>query len=165
MKRALLFCLPSLFLFNACDATTTPPEGPPSEKGVVNEAALAAGVTVALVADLGTVSVPLSSPVPEVDDSDLQAQLSTAVTLTVTSADSTSVDLASGTLVEDTPDAPGEYTWDVNIDRDAVVFTFYNQTADNLSLEPGQTYDVTFSVSTNDYIQDLSAVSFESTVQ
>ena len=135
-------------------------------KGEVDEAALTAGVVVSLAGAQGTVTVPFSEPVPDADDSDFEDEMSGAVSLLVTSnASGASADLMAGTIASGSPMAPGEYTWDLNGARDSAQMTFFNETPGGLTLKVGNQYTAQLAVTTNDYVQRVSAISFQVQVQ
>ena len=100
-----------------------------------------------------------------VSDSDFQDEMDGAVSLFVTSqASGASADLGAGTALDDiggTPGAPSEFTWSLNSDRDEATLTFYNETPAGLTLKSDRLYFADFSVSSNDYVENLSAISFE----
>jgi hypothetical protein len=134
-------------------------------KGVVDEGALSTGVTVTISGQTGSVQVPFMEPVPDVSDDDLEAELDGAVSLGVVSAASgAATDLAAGTLVSGTPTGPGQWSWQLNGDRDQATLTFYNQTPGGLTLSPGNPYSATLSLTTNAYIERLSAFTMQVTV-
>jgi hypothetical protein len=135
------------------------------KKGIVDEAALSSGVTVRVSGQTGSVAVPFVEPVPDVADEDLQDELQGAVSLGVVSnVSGAATDLAAGTLVDGTPAAPGQWSWQLNDDRDEATLTFFNQTPSGLTLTVGNPYSATLSLSTNDYIERLSAFTMQVTV-
>src|SRR5688572_814387 len=83
-------------------------------KGRVDMATIANGVTVILTGDLGSLDVPLSKPLPDVDGEDLQTELEGVVSLTVSSDSGVSASFASSNVVSGTPNSPGEITWSRN---------------------------------------------------
>ncbi len=134
-------------------------------KGEVDESALVAGRTVRISGATGTVIVPFSVPVPQVPDADFEDEMDGAVSLQVRSPRSgATAELIAGTLVSSNPSAPGEYTWELNADRDEATMTFFNETPGGLTLQPGLSYDVQLSVSTNMYIENVSPISFQAHV-
>jgi hypothetical protein len=136
------------------------------QKGEVDESMLTSGVVVSLASGQGSVVVPFSTPVPDVPDDDFEDEMSGAVSLLVSSnASGASADLMAGTLVSGPPSGPGEYNWSLNGDRDRATMTFFNQTPAGLTLKPGNTYTAQLAVTTNDYVDRVSAISFQVTVQ
>lgn len=134
-------------------------------KGVVDEAALSTGVTVTVSGQTGAVLVPFMEPVPSVNDDDLQEQLEGAVSLNVTSSVSgATINLAAGSLVGGNPAGPGEWSWELNDDRDEATLTFFNETPGGLTLSPGNPYSATLSLATNAYIERLSAFTMQVSV-
>lgn len=131
-------------------------------KGEVDEGALGSGVTVNIKGNTGTIIVPFSEPIPEVDDEMFEDEMSGAVALIVSSPRSgATVDLMAGALVSGEPAAPGEFTWDVNEARDEVLMSFYNEAPGGLTLKAGREYEVQLSISTNDYVERVSpAIAF-----
>jgi|GEM_PF-2388451 len=119
------------------------------------------------VGDLASMSFELSEPLPEIagseqdDDSVLRAfdatedlalqSVTDALDLTVSSPRSgVSFSLTGdGTLVPAPPTGPGE--WSVTLSDDRLDFTieWYNQTGSGAQIQPGQTYDVVYSVGSN----------------
>lgn len=136
-------------------------------KGEVDEGALVAGVTVSIDAasGTGTVLVPFVEPVPQVPDEDFEDEMDGAVMLQVQSPRSgAQAELLAGTLVDGDPSAPGEYSWELNEDRDEAMMTFFNQTPGGLTLKPGLNYDVQLTVSTNMYVENVSPIGFQANV-
>jgi hypothetical protein len=135
-------------------------------KGEVDEAALNNGVMVSIQGAQGTVTVPFSEPVPDVADDDFEMEMSGAVSLLVTSNQSGAMaDLASGTIADGAPMRAGEYGWTLNDDRTEATMTFFNETQGGLTLKPGNGYTAQLAVTTNDYVQRVSAISFQVSVQ
>lgn len=162
MKTLRIFCLMGAVAMIGCgdDGDDT------LDKGEVDEAALNGGVTVTLAGPQGTVTVPFSEPVPDISDDDFQDEMEGAVSLLVTSNSSgASADLMAGSVVGGSPMAAGEYTWELNDDRDAALMTFFNQTPGGLTLTVGNGYTAQLAVTTNDYVQRVSAISFQVAVQ
>ena len=112
-----------LFLMGAVASIGCGDDGdPPLNKGEVDEAALTSGVVVTIQGAQGTVTVPFSEPVPDVDDQDFEDEMSGAVSLLVTSNSSgASADLMAGSIASGSPMAPGEYTWELNGARDSTM--------------------------------------------
>jgi hypothetical protein len=128
-------------------------------KGEIDEGALTSGVTVTIAGSLGTVQVPFSEPVPEVPDATFEAELEDAVSLLVVSNQSgATADLMAGSVVA-SPSSPGQWSWQLNEDRDLATMTFFNETPGGLTLKAGNSYTAQFSVSVNDYIERLTTVS------
>ena len=133
-----------------------------TRKGVVDEAALTTGVTVTLSGQTGSLVVPFAEPVPDIDDDDLVEEVEAAVSLSVRSpASGATADFASGRLVEGTPSAAGEWSFELNDDRDAATLTFFNQSPGGLTLKTSNTYTATLSLSTNRYIERLSTFTIQ----
>lgn len=133
-------------------------------KGEIDEAALSSGVSVNISGQTGTVSVPFIEPVPNVPDADLEAELEAAVSLFVQSdASGSSADLAAGSIVG-SPAGPGEWSWDLNEDRDEATMTFFNESPGGLTLKNGVSYTATMTLTANDYIESVSAFSMAVTV-
>ena len=131
-------------------------------KGVLDEAALDAGVTVACVSDICSVDIGLSEPVDgDVAPETLQQFINSTVSLLLTSdATNASANIAEGTPVEGTPSGAGEYSWAFNADRDVVTLNFFNLTTTGLTLKSDVTYTGTVSVTTNPYLENVDAASF-----
>lgn len=159
MKKFPFLMLCGALALGAC----TDDDGSTSiRKGAVNEDTLASGMDVSVNGSLGTIVVPFAVAVPSVPTADLQDELDGAVSLAVVSAQSgATADLTSGTMVDGEPTAAGEFSWALNDARSEVTLTFYNQTSGGLSLTPGNGYTAQFSVSTNDFVQRVPAVSFD----
>jgi hypothetical protein len=131
-------------------------------KGEVDHDMLDAGVTVTIATDnTGSVDVPLSVPAPNVPDADIESALGAAVGLVVTSDETgASADITSGMLVSGSPSSPGEYAWALNDTRDTATLTFYNESPGGLTLKTDRTYTAQFAIGTNDYIEDMPAMTF-----
>jgi hypothetical protein len=141
-------------------------DGATLRKGQVDEDQLTPGVTVTISTGLGTVTVPFSEPVPVVPDGDFETEMSDSASLLVTSNQSgASADLMAGSIVDSGPSAPGEYSWELNADRDLATMRFFNETPGGLTLTPGLSYTAQLAVTTNDYIERVSAISFPIAVQ
>lgn len=137
-------------------------------KGVVDTDSLSAGATVQLQGSLGTVSVPFTSsrPIPDVPDADFEDEMDGAVSLVVSNpATGTTVDLAAGELVASAPSGAGEFTWAIASDRASATITFYNQTGSGLNLDEGSTYTAQLSIATNDYVQRVTPMTFDVSVE
>lgn len=134
-------------------------------RGRVDSGSLTDGVMVSISGSVGTISVPFEVEVPSVSDSDFQDEMDGSVSLLVTSqASGASADIGVGIALEDigaTPGAPGEFTWELNSDRDEATLTFFNETPAGLTLKSDRMYFADFSVGPNDYVETLSAISFE----
>lgn len=134
-------------------------------KGEVDEAAMLAGVEVALDGSIGTVSVPFSTPAPDVPQADFEDELADAAALRVVSSQSgAAAMLMTGESIDDGPAAVGEFSWAVNDERDAAVFTFYNEMTGGMRLRAGDAYTAQFSIATNDYVKSIGAMAFEVSV-
>lgn len=143
------------------------PAAVPPEKGRIDRTALEGGITIVIAEDLGTVVVPFENEVPEPaddtgGDTSFQDEMAGAVSLVVTSNQSgTTANLASGTIVEGTPAAPGEWSWVLNDARDEATMTFFNATGDGLTLKSNVTYQAMLSVAGNGYVESEDAFSFD----
>ena len=133
-----------------------------SHKGELDGSAFESGVTATLSGDIGTVQLVFMVPIPDHgDDDDLQAELSNAVSLVVTSnATGVTTDLVSGTIVESTPMAPGEWTWELDGDRNEATITFFNEVNGGTALDASATYDAALSIAPNDYIEEEELFAF-----
>lgn len=150
----LLALTASLLLFGCPDDST---QG--LDKGEIDRDALSGGVDVTISSGIGTVSMPFSVAVPNVDD--FEDEIDGAISLVVSNDESgTTVDLTSGTAVSGSPSDPGEWSWDLNRDRDRGSFEFFNETVDGQALRSSDSYTATLSVSSNDYLERESAFSF-----
>jgi hypothetical protein len=164
MKRIAILTLSSSLLVPGC--TGDGGGGSSDAKAVVDADALQDGVTVLLSGDLGNVEVAFSTPVPEVDDAQLQAELDGAVSLLVINDDSgVSADLVSGTPLGGEPAGPGEYTWTLSSMRDTAILTFYNETDSGSVLRVDGAYTGTMQIATNAYVESVTALAFPVDVQ
>ena len=137
-------------------------------RGVVDESALNQGVIVSLSGSNGSVTVPFEEPVPDVPDDDFQDEMEGSVSLLVSSTLSgSSADIGAGNPLDpgSSPSAPGDFSWELNADRDQATLTFFNETPSGLTLKTTNPYSATFSVSPNDYVESVPAISFTVTVQ
>lgn len=160
-------CLLGCFL---APLTGCPDDGDTVEirRGIVDESALSQGVLVSLSGSLGTLTVPFEESVPEVSDADFQDEMDGSIGLLVSSvATGSSADIGAGTPLDAgaTPSASGEYSWELNSARDVATLRFFNETPSGLTLKTSNAYSAQFSVSPNDYVETVSAISFAVTVQ
>lgn len=123
------------------------------------------GVEVVIDGDLGRVDLPFEQPVPQVDDAELEAEMEQAVSLFIASEISgAAADLAAGSLVAGDPAASGEFSWQLNEDRDLATLTFFNRSPGGLTFTPGRPYRAQLSVTRNRYVSSLPTVAFAVTV-
>ena len=141
----------------AGDDTTT------ISKGEVDVATLEdEGVMVAMAGDVASITVPFVDPVPMASASAVESEMSDATSLVVSSvASGSSADLSDGTLVEGEPKEPGEYAWELDEERSEMTLTFYNETASGLTLKTGSSYRATLSISENDFVVEVPAMTFD----
>jgi hypothetical protein len=138
----------------------------------VDDGTISNGVTVALSGEVGSITVPLTEPVPsqfregESAYSELLDELGDGrVVLTVTSDETlTSANLMDGTAVEGDPSGPGEYTWEVAPDGEDVTLTFWNETSAGTTLKSDRTYTAELSIAFNAVCDGLSSVRIPVTV-
>ncbi|TPV94608.1 MAG: hypothetical protein B7733_14420 [Myxococcales bacterium FL481] len=162
MKK-LTACLFGAVLLAGC-ADDDPDNG--SNKGEVDRTALEDGLSITLAAEVGSVVVPFSYPVPSADDSDLQSALSASVSLVVRNDSSgATANLMSGALVNATPTASGQYAVALNETRDELTVTFFNETGAGQSLTMAGSYTATLSVATNDYVESLGTTAVDVFIQ
>jgi hypothetical protein len=141
-------------------------DGSSDEKGEVDVDALTqTGAVVTISGNLGTVDVPFSTAVPEVDHADVQSALSLVVLTVSNTTTGESFNLTEGTLVETEPAAANEYTWALNGDRTVGTLTFFNQVASGQSLQVDGGYNATFEVLDNDLVEAVAPTSLAVTVQ
>lgn len=141
-------------------------------KGEIDRETLESGVTVTLAStQVGAVAVPFLTPVPTPGGDtggggdDLEDELSDAVTFVVMSdASGTNANLTSGIIVDGTPSGAGQWRWQLNDDRDRADITFYNATVNGLTLQAGNAYTATLSITTNDYVASEPSFTFPVTV-
>jgi len=159
MKTFRVLLVTGVMALSAC----TDDGGVSPRKAIVDTGALSAGVTVTIDGNLGSVSVPFTTAVPEgVSVAEFEDELDGAISLLITSSvTGMSADIVSGSLVDTTPAIAGEFTWEMAPDRLSVTLTFFNETSTGLSLHAGSTYVAQLSISTNEYVQRLSAMSFD----
>jgi hypothetical protein len=138
-----------------------------ARKGEIDRSALEPGVTATVAADIGTVELLFLVPVPDHgNDADLEAELSSAVSLVVTSDETgATADLFSGTIVDSSPAAPGEWTWELDGDRNVATLTFFNAVQGGTALDVSATYDAALSIAFNEYIQEEPIFTFTVTVE
>lgn len=138
---------------------------PDQTKGQIDVNTLQLGTTVTLTADIGSASVPLIVALPDENLDEIATVLSAVVSLVVTNdATAVSADLSSGSPVDVTPAAAGQYSWSVNSTRDLATLTFYNMTANGLSLQVGGKYNAMLSVAENAFVETVGTVSIPVTV-
>jgi len=140
-------------------------EGACSRKGEIDRSALDSGATVTLSGELGEVELLFLVPIPNHgDDDDLQAELASAVSFIVTSNESgATAELSSEMIVESTPAASGEWSWELDDDRNVATITFFNG-AGGPTLDPSDTYEAALSIATNEYIEAEDWFTFTITV-
>ncbi len=157
MKKLSAFVLGGAFLVAGC-----PGDDPAGiSKGQVDTGTLTDGVVVTLSGNTGKVEVPMAVPVPETNDSALEAELRAACALVISSnVTGSTLDISVGSLVESNPAAPGEYAWSINSDRDIITMTFFNQSPGGLTLKTDRTYNVSMSIDTNRYIATVPNMMF-----
>ncbi len=130
-------------------------------KGIVDTDTLEAGVVVSIAGSLGTVSVPMSIPVPNVTDAAFEAELEAACSLVISSnVTGSTLDISVGELITGAPSAPGEYAWAINDARDSITMTFWNQSPSGLTLKTDRDYNVAMAIDNNEYIETLAAMQF-----
>ncbi|MGB1698424.1 MAG: hypothetical protein ACPHRO_00630, partial [Nannocystaceae bacterium] len=111
------------------------------------------GMAITLSGDLGSGTLPFDGPINSAPtDGTLALYIDDAVQINIES-DTTGTTASFGETgvkyVEDTPAAPGEYTWELNAARDAATFTFFNQTPGGVTLKTTVSYTAELSVSNN----------------
>jgi hypothetical protein len=138
-----------------------------ARKGEIDRSALEPGVTATVVDDIGTVELLFLVPVPDHgDDAELQAELSSAVSLVVTSDETgATADLISGTIVDSVPAAPGEWAWELDGDRNVATLTFFNAAAGGTALDVSATYGAALSIAFNEYIEEEPLFAFTVAVE
>ncbi len=135
-------------------------------KAQVDLSVMKSGIAVTLAGDLGTVTVPFATPLPEASDAELQTTLQRSVDLVVSSPRTgVSVRLADATLVAETPRQAGEVTWKLSDDRAVATLTFFNVTPQGESLERGWDYSVALTIADNDFIEAVPAVMLNVNIQ
>lgn len=136
-------------------------------KGEIDTPALNSGTTVTLANSntRGTVVVPFVVPVPEVKDATLEKELAVSIGLIVSNdLTGTSVSLTTGTLVDDTPNDVGEFSWVLNDARDEATLTFYNESVVG-SLHASADYTAVMTVADNALIETVPVITFPITVE
>jgi hypothetical protein len=134
-------------------------------KGEVDVAGFTTQAQVAVDGAIGSVVVPFSTPLPNVPTDEFIDAMDGAVTMRVVSnASGAAADLMVGQAVDVDPTGPGQFSWSMSSDRTQATFVFYNETEGGMSLSPGATYTVQFSITANDYVERVSSMSFEITV-
>ena len=97
-----------------------------------------------------TITLPLTSPLPDSDDTDLAALLEQdTIGLVVTKDNGITANLTSGTRVETTPTNPGEYFVTISDDRLEVEVEFRNETTEGRALHETNNYTAAVKVQTN----------------
>lgn len=135
-------------------------------KGQIDRATISAGMVATISDGVGEVYVPFQVAVPPVagdtgGDAELEAELATAVSLVVSSKyTGATADLTSGTIVESNPSAPGEWSWELDDDRDLATMTFFATAPGGLTLKPDVEYDALLSIAPNEYIEPEEAFAF-----
>jgi hypothetical protein len=118
-------------------------------KGEVDASAMRDGVEVVLDGALATVSVPFSTPAPDVPEAEFHDEMEHAVRLRI-------VSLRSGAAAEA---ADGEaLSWSVTAARDEAVLEFDQAVSGGLVLDPRDGYTAHFSVAANDYVRRVGAM-------
>ena len=162
MRKASLFIGLVVGLVG-CTVDHEPSSGS-SEKGEVDiELLQSTDWPVTIDGDVGTVALPFARPVPNsvFNIDDVKAELSDSVIMTVRS-DETGVtaNLADSAPVDLDPANPGDFSWELNPDRDQATLTFYNETPGGLTLKTDRTYTVNVEITENDYVKTLPASTF-----
>ena len=136
-------------------------------RGVVDEAALAAGVVVTLTDGdtRGEVTVPFTEPLPDVSRIALGLVMVRSISLLVSNNDTgSSADIGGGNLVTSALMNPGDFGFEVGAGGCDVTLRFVNETNRGQSLVPGCEYSVAYSVSPNDYVESVPATALQATV-
>jgi hypothetical protein len=163
MKKFPICCFLGALAAIGCngDQSTT------TAKGEVDVAALEDdGVSVAMSGDVAAITVPFVDPVPMASDTAIAEELSSAVSLVVSSVESgASADLADGTMVEGEPSAPGEFAWELDEHRSELTISFYNETTTGLTLKSDARYEAMLEISENAFVVEVPATTFDIDVQ
>jgi hypothetical protein len=127
--------------------------------------------TASLSGDVATMTCTLSQPLREIGEvgdeatnDDALAEIADAMGVTVSSPRSgASVTLGSGTLVGSPPTSPGHWSLSLASSREELSIRWYNGTTNGLSMSPGQTYNVLYSLGENCCVEEVptSSISFQ----
>lgn len=159
-----LICGCTLVLALVASGCDIPPEI--CAKGQIDRSMITAGMFATVSDGVGEVLLPFQVAVPPVQgdsggDDELEAEVAPAVTLVVSSMTTgATADLTSGTIVDSNPAAPGEWTWDLDDDRDLATMTFFTTAPGGLTLKPDVEYDAMLSVAPNAYIATEAPFAF-----
>ena len=130
-------------------------------KAEVDVANVMNDIAVTVTNDIGTVVMTFDIPIPEGSDDELKTALETSVSVIVKSPRSDiSISLDQGLPVTGAPEQPGELSWALSEDRRTATLSFFNTTAEGLSLRRGAIYDVALTVSENEFISPIETSSF-----
>jgi len=148
--------------FGSLDDDANPPTA--EGKGELDIAALQDGEwPVQINGELGVVRLPFSTPLPSsIDDvEDPGEEIADALTLLIESDETeTTASLMDGTLVDDVPDEPGEYSCTVNEERTQATIRFFNESDAGLTVKTDRTYTVMITIDGSAYVEDLDASTF-----
>jgi hypothetical protein len=129
-------------------------------KAEVDVSAMRDGVEVVVDGVVGTVTVPFSTPAPDVPEEDFEDEMEHAVVLRIVSLRSGAA--ANLTIGDGDPSA---LSWSLTDERDAAVFVFDPQPPGGLVLEPGQDCRGQFSVADNDYVKSVTPIVLDVSVE
>lgn len=162
MKHLLAFALGAVGLLG-CTADTGTGSG--VDKGVIDVEQMRSKQPwpVTLEGDTASVKVPFLEPVPESADhlSDPKTELQKALVLTVKSDETgTTANITTAKPVASNPNATGEFSWELNADRDEATLTFFNEAAGGLTLKTDRTYTLQLAVTDNKYLGEVPTTKF-----
>lgn len=136
-------------------------------RAVVDETALDAGVIVTLTDGdtRGEVTVPFTAPLPDVSQIVLGLVMVRSISLLVSNANSgASADIGQGNLAMSALMNPGDFSFEVGAGACEVTLRFVNETTSGQSLVPGGEYYAALSISPNQYVESVPAISLPVTV-
>ena len=138
-----------------------------NRRGVVDETALAAGVVVTLTDGdaRGEVTVPFAEPLPDVSQIVLGLVMVRSISVIVVNHNNgSSADIGGGSLVTTALMNPGEFSFEIGAAACEVTLRFVNETSSGQSLVPGGEYGAILSISPNDFVESVPAMSLPVTV-
>lgn len=161
MKKFSVCCFLGALAATGCGGDETESTG----KGEVDVASLEdEGVQASVEAEVAAIGVPLAAPFPAGTKSEIEDEMLGAASLVVSSENGTSADLADGIVVDGEPSAPGEFNWELDEDRTTLTISFFNETVNGMSIQPGAEYTATLQIAENKFTAEVPATTFTVTV-
>lgn len=161
MKKFSVCCFLGALAAIGCGGDETESSG----KGEVDVASLEdEGVEASVQAEVAAIGVPMAAPFPAGTKSAIQEEMIGAASLVVSSPNGTSADLSDGIVVDGEPSAPGEFNWALDSDRTTLTISFFNETVNGMTMDPGTEYTATLQIAENMFTDEVPATTFTVTV-